>query len=1168
MAPWNWAGNGIFHCGISLILMLASLSNLGSALHSTDTITSAGDNSRSGYQDNHNIDPSVVGSPEFGVLWRKKLLGKYRGWTEQIFAQALVYTPENTQYVYIASQMNMVYKLDAKTGDILASRNLHIPFLVSELDNCNDISFCIGSTATGVIDPETNTWYLTTKTYRDQTEVEKGRANGRYYVHALDVNTLEERPNFPVNLEGLIASNNPIRTFQAGIHHQRPALVQIGPYIYAGFASHCVQYNFTGWVIGWHRTTGEIVEKFATEGGPEDEKGGGIWMSGGGIASDGIGRMFFATGNGYASQLHNIPLAGRQPPTSLEEAAVHMAIAEDGKLSVVDFFIPWEKEALDGADKDLGTSGIALLDPAVFKTDKVRRMGCIAGKSGKLYFLNLDDLGGYQMGPNKKDAVLQTHELKNSVFATAGVYPLEGGYVYVNVVQHPTVVFKYAVENGAPVFNQVAETDETTAYILGVGHGTTTSLNGQPGTGLYWVVDIQGLQLRAYKAVPENGRLVRVLGLNIPGQMKFSRPTFGNGRLYLTTSAGDVVAVGSPVNLPLACDSPIEFGTVVVGGGGNSTTATKEISCKANINVQVTGISPRGGQSWSVSDLPTLPLTVAKGSNVTFKAKFTPTAHGPVSDDIYVNTTNGVAGYSVNTPVVVRGIGRSLVPVLSIQPNSISFPSIITGTDGDTEGKNQTMILVNAGSSALTISGYSASSSSDKGPFVPLTDGNKFSVFTFHDLPTTIAGESSVPVVINANPPTNGAYAAHLQVLSDGGTKVETISAEAGQHAHALIEFESPYNATNGSTIWIPYGGKNSTFSFGNVLQQTTRYLNLRITNVASNTSEVLGLTVSKPPVGAGKMVGASNQIDLGEGTQLHGGESASAQLFCSVPKSQPNTDAYTANTTWTMNTNDPLMTKQDIAFTCTAVAPQLGPLLPNGTARYRYIGCYKENNPARQLSTQLFSRDTTEAGVCTSACAGGTKAWIFAGLQYHRECWCGDTLPALRVPDANCNFDCTGAGDQMCGGNGVAGGGAFLSLYADALRFDGNVTIPVSTTTVAGTPPTPTPTPGAPVSNPGNGNWTLVGCYKEPTTGRALTKLTGDDALTVAKCWEYCDALGLGWAGAEYARECWCGAALSAGANKTLIGECGMKCKGNASEFCGAGGRLSLYQRGAAVLM
>jgi hypothetical protein len=109
------------------------------------------------------------------------------------------------------------------------------------------------------------------------------------------------------------------------------------------------------------------------------------------------------------------------------------------------------RQALDGADKDLGTSGIALLDPSGFSTANVARIGAIAGKSGKLYLLNLEfvifificphavllinwteflalvwlsDLGGYQMGPNHKDNVIQVTELKNSVFATVGVYPL------------------------------------------------------------------------------------------------------------------------------------------------------------------------------------------------------------------------------------------------------------------------------------------------------------------------------------------------------------------------------------------------------------------------------------------------------------------------------------------------------------------------------------------------------------------------------------------------------------------------------------------------------------------------------------------------------------------------------------------------------------------------
>jgi hypothetical protein len=82
-----------------------------------------------------------------------------------------------------------------------------------------------------------------------------------------------------------------------------------------------------------------------------DTPGAGVWMSGGGIASDDQGSMFFGSGNGYASQLNGIPVNGRNPPTALEEAAVHMAINDDGSLTVVDFFMPWEKVQLDGADK-------------------------------------------------------------------------------------------------------------------------------------------------------------------------------------------------------------------------------------------------------------------------------------------------------------------------------------------------------------------------------------------------------------------------------------------------------------------------------------------------------------------------------------------------------------------------------------------------------------------------------------------------------------------------------------------------------------------------------------------------------------------------------------------------------------------------------------------------
>jgi hypothetical protein len=108
--------------------------------------------------------------------------------------------------------------------------------------------------------------------------------------------TLKERPGFPVGLEGIAADNASWRVFEGGKHHQRPALLQTGDFVYAGFASHCVQWNFTGWIVGWNAGSGDLVARFAMEGGTEAMgKGGGVWMSGGGIASDNPGRMFFAT---------------------------------------------------------------------------------------------------------------------------------------------------------------------------------------------------------------------------------------------------------------------------------------------------------------------------------------------------------------------------------------------------------------------------------------------------------------------------------------------------------------------------------------------------------------------------------------------------------------------------------------------------------------------------------------------------------------------------------------------------------------------------------------------------------------------------------------------------------------------------------------------------------
>ncbi|KAI4121620.1 MAG: hypothetical protein LQ338_006265 [Usnochroma carphineum] len=1110
---------------------------VGGKLSPTDTLTWGEDNSRSGYSPNHNMDPSVVGSAQFGQLWTSMLPGNYRGNVEQIYSQPLVYTlDDGIQYVFIATTQNNVYKINAKTGNIVASRNLHIPFLSSDIVPCTDISPLVGVTGTGVIDSTTDTWYLTAKTYNDQTDQVKGLDNGRYFFHAIDVNTLAEKPSFPQPLEGIIARNNANRMFMGGRHHQRPALLLTGQYVYAGFASHCVQYNFTGWVMGWDKTSGSLVEHFSTEAGPEPNTtpGGGVWMSGGGIATDNKGSMYFSTGNGYSSQLHGVPVPGRQPPTALEEAAVNMKINDDGSLSVVDFFMPWEKEQLDGADKDLGTTPLELLPPDTFNCPNVKRMGVVTGKSGKTYILNLDNLGGYQMGVNKLDAIPQAPiQNENSVYAGAGVYPLEGGYIYINVIQYQTHVFKFSCDaSGNPAFTKVADSPEKAAYVLGVGHGAATSLNGQAGTGLYWMTDVDGYNLRIYNAVPQSGSLQLIKTANIPGVTKFARPVFGDGRAYVGTTQGLLYAFGSPVNLPLTCTSPNDFGKISING----TSAVKTIQCQANTYTQVKAITLKNTANFQISGLPSLPVDVPAGTNISFNAVFKPAAPGPLSVDVAISTSSGDSKYSSITPVSLKGVGTSAKPLLAVNPNTVSFTGVIVNQTES--GATESVIFSNVGDSVLTVQGLDYSVVSETGAYVTpnkTANGVQVGPFTFSNIPTTIANNTDAIVKINFNPTSTGNFAVYVHVRTDGGTKILDVFGTASSYPTALLEFE----AADGSGKWIPYTHNDPPFTFGNVYEAQTKSLRMRLTNNGSSSAGSLSVTVSKPPFGVPGIVGAQNGADLGEGTNLAAGQSATAVLFCSVPKSQVNVDSYNGSATWVMNTGDPNFGKQNIQFACNAVAEQVGPLAANRSATYRYGGCYKENNPGRQLKTQLYGNDASMTNdKCINGCAAA--GYAIAASEYVNECWCGNRFPSTLGNETDCNYVCANNASQTCGGNGYFHDHAFMSLFTNGKALPALPNIPAAVL-------------------PSYGAYNYNGCYTEGRGGRALAdKNTASDEMTVATCATFCS--GSQYFGIEYASECYCGSTIGNGAAVTSQGDCSMTCSGDYTEYCGAGNRLTVY--------
>ncbi|KAF2664428.1 Pyrrolo-quinoline quinone [Microthyrium microscopicum] len=1144
---------GLFHFTLiyCLSFLISSTNCLG---HATDTTTWGSDTSRCGYQTNHNMDPNIVNSANFGQLFKTNLPGNFNNLAaEQIYSQPLVFTgSDGSQQVYVATSQNNIYKLDGKTGAILASRNLGVPFLSADLGSCNDISPCIGITATGVIDPATGIWYLTSKTYSEAFQngnftpsSPPGRFNARYYFYAINTQSSNLADSFPrVQLEGILFRNNQNRKFISGNQHSRPALALVGDYVYTGYASHCVQYNYTGAIIGHNKNTGAIIESFATQGGPEANSiaGGGVWMSGGGIAYDGSGSLFFATGNGWASQLSGTPVPGRQPPSALEEAVVHAKINTNGTLSVVDFFMPWEKVQLDGADKDLGTSPFELLPPDVFSCPNVRRMGFVTGKSGKTYVLNLDNLGGYQMGSNKLDAAILVYQNENSVYAGAGVMPLGGGYIYINVIKYQTRVFKFSCDSsGNPVFTVDSVTKEYNSGSLGIGHGTTTSLADQDGTGLYWVTDTSGLNLRIYNAVPsQNGApLTLMKSFNIPGMGKFGRPVFGDGRAYFVTSVATVYGYGSPVQLPLNCTGSIVFPKTLI----NSTSLSSTVKCTAVIDTKIAALSVLGDPHFIISNLPPPNLNLLAGQFFTFNATFAPLSVGELSSDVLINTTNVQSGFSSNTPVTLSGTGESAQPLLDISPNTASFNVIVGQQKG---GVNQSVIFSNLGDQPLSITNIQFSKISETGPWLaanttsfPRTSGP----FTFYNLPSSIPGNSAVTVNINYNPTTTANDGVFIQVITNGGAQVLDAVGVAGSYPKALIEFEN----SDGSGIWLRLED-SSTFSFGNVTENQTKQLRLRVTNGGGQYAVPLSITVSKPPYGDPGIIGAINNVDLAEGTLISAGQSVNATLFCSVPRSQMNLPSYVGAANWTMNTADPLLGKQFIQFNCNAVTEQIGPLLANGTAQFQYVGCYRENTPGRQLSTNIYTdakNNTNEK--CIAACSAA--GWIFAGTQYRQECWCGNAIPNTLDLERDCNYACTGNVNEVCGGSGYFGGQAEFSLFGDSKRFNGSkISPPLSIPQIVS-------------------GYQYAGCYAE-NGGKAVSAISTTDtkSMSAELCAAFCASYS--YFSLEFAQECSCGNSINnAVATLTNNTDCSLSCKGNNSETCGASNRAQIYARTSVTL-
>ena len=277
-----------------------------------------------------------------------------------------------------------------------------------------------------MIDPATGTVYMTTRLL---TGHKGGRlANAHWFLQALDASSGEERPGFPVQIQGT-PYNTPEIAFNEAFQEQRPGLLLLEGVVYVAFASDCDINPYRGIVAGFNAANGEMTTMWSDESGAAADEGSmaGVWQSGGGLVSDIPGRIIMATGNGVSPAR----APSNEPPQTLSESVVGLTVGAHGQIAPSQFFAPSDAATLDQNDEDFGSGGPMALPSEFFGTPSIPHLVVQVGKDGRVFLINADAMGGYQQGPEESDAVLQTLGPFDGVWGHPAAYGGQGGWVYI-----------------------------------------------------------------------------------------------------------------------------------------------------------------------------------------------------------------------------------------------------------------------------------------------------------------------------------------------------------------------------------------------------------------------------------------------------------------------------------------------------------------------------------------------------------------------------------------------------------------------------------------------------------------------------------------------------------------------------------------------------------------
>ena len=384
----------IFTGSAAIAVMIFVAASALLAAGQTAVSTYHNDNFRTGWNPNETtLTPANVKKGLFGLQHKVTL-------DDQVDAQPLVvpgvmitagqFQGTVHDVAYVASESNTVYAIDVHTGTVLLSPNFGTA--VTTPLGCTNNGPKVGINSTPVIDLGSNTLYV--MVYNQDKTVQNFR------LHALDLGSLTDKVTPQVVTASHTLTNGTTFSFNAKYQRQRAALLAANGSIYAGFASFC---DFAGnvsrgWLLGWTAGTlapfpsNQLLDAQATN--PDSFFLSSIWMSGYGLAADDGGNILFVTGNSDPNTYDGV--------TNIQESVVKVSPT---LTTVLDVFTPSNQVGLDQGDVDFGSGGALVLPD---QPGSVPHMAVAAGKDGRMFFMNEDNLGGYS--PSKNN-VLGTYNI-------------------------------------------------------------------------------------------------------------------------------------------------------------------------------------------------------------------------------------------------------------------------------------------------------------------------------------------------------------------------------------------------------------------------------------------------------------------------------------------------------------------------------------------------------------------------------------------------------------------------------------------------------------------------------------------------------------------------------------------------------------------------------------